>query len=130
MNPQPIFFFLLFRGQLSSLCIIQAFQFSYSIAPPFFAVPAFIITFSKEETWNFKTQTSMTLLHTSTSHKITNKGMEDHSQMTIIHSPSVDNWKLAAVYQLILNQFILISQAHSLLQPLSHFSRVRLCATP
>ena len=80
----------------------------------FFAFPVFIITCSKEETWSFKMQTSLTLLHTSTSHKITNKGKDDHSQMTIIHSPSMDNWKLAALYQLILNQFILIREAHTL----------------
>lgn len=110
--------FFLFIVQRSIIQFVYYSGFSilifYCLFFFFFAFPVFIITCSKEETWSFKMQTSLTLLHTSTSHKITNKGKEDHSQMTIIHSPSMDNWKLAALYQLILNQFILIREAHTL----------------
>ena len=110
--------FFLFIIQRSIIQFVYYLGFSilifYCLFFFFFAFPVFIITCSKEETWSFKMQTSLTLLHTSTSHKITNKGKEDHSQMTIIHSPSMDNWKLAALYQLILNQFILIREAHTL----------------
>lgn len=81
----------------------------------FFAIPVFIITSSKEKTWSLEMQINITLLHISISHKIINKGLGDHLQITIIRAIRMDNWKLATLYQFILNynQFILISQAHT-----------------
>ena len=77
-------FFLLLRGQLLSLWINQAFQFSYILLLFFFFLAILLITCSKKETRTLKMQTSITLIHISTFHKITNKGVGDHLQLPIL----------------------------------------------
>lgn len=113
MKSQPIFYCSEVNYPVGGL--FRPFNFLiYPIAaffPPHFS----IITFSKEKTWNLEMQITLTLLHISISHKITTKGLGDHSQITIIHAIRMDNWKLATLYQFILNynQFIRISQAYT-----------------